>query len=65
MADDDEEPRCKVSYLDVAEGAEEETNWIKRAGKARVVYPNGHSFEGKRGAAIQTLMLLTVTLLQS
>ena len=48
MADDDEEPRCKVSYLDCAEGAEEEAVWIKRAGRAKVVYPNGHIFEGKR-----------------
>jgi hypothetical protein len=56
MADDDEEPRCKVSYLDVAEGAEEETNWIKRAGKARVIYPNGHSFEGRISAVTQTLL---------
>lgn len=46
MADDDEEPRCKVSYLDCAEGAEEEAVWIKRAGRAKVIYPNGHSFEG-------------------
>lgn len=45
----DEEPQCKVEYLDVPEGAEpEETNWIKRAGKCRVTYPNGHVFEGRR-----------------
>ena len=43
MADDDE-PRCKVEYLDVAEP--EETNWIRRAGKCKVTYPNGHVFEG-------------------
>lgn len=47
ITDDDEEPRCKVAYLDLDEGAEENTNWIKRAGKAKVIYPNGHSFEGK------------------
>ena len=44
---DEEEPQCKVEYLDIAEGAEpEETNWIRRAGKCRVTYPNGHVFEG-------------------
>jgi hypothetical protein len=46
MADEDT-PQCKVEYLDVAAGAEpEETNWIKRAGNARVTYPNGCTFEG-------------------
>lgn len=45
---DEEEPQCKVEYLDLPEGAEpEETNWIRRAGKAKVTYPNGHIFEGK------------------
>jgi len=44
---DEEEPQCKVEYLDLPEGAEpEETNWIRRAGKAKVTYPNGHVFEG-------------------
>jgi hypothetical protein len=44
---DEEEPQCKVEYLDIAEGGEpEETNWIRRAGKCRVTYPNGHIFEG-------------------
>ena len=48
MADEEEEPRCKVTYIDLPEGATEETNWIKRAGKCQVVYPNGgHTFEGK------------------
>jgi radial spoke head protein 1 len=43
----DEEPQCKVEYLDLAEGADpEETNWIRRAGKARVTYVNGCIFEG-------------------
>jgi hypothetical protein len=46
MADEEGEPQCKVTYIDLPEGAEEETNWIKRAGKARVVYPNTHTFEG-------------------
>ena len=47
MADEEEEPRCKVTYIDLPEGATEETNWIKRAGKCQVVYPNGgHTFEG-------------------
>ena len=49
MADEEEEPRCKVTYIDLPEGATEETNWIKRAGKCQVVYPNGgHTFEGKK-----------------
>jgi hypothetical protein len=44
---DEEEPQCKVEYLDIAEGGEpEETNWIRRAGRCRVTYPNGHIFEG-------------------
>lgn len=44
---DEETPQCKVEYLDIAEGGEpEETNWIRRAGKCRVTYPNGHTFEG-------------------
>ena len=48
MADEEEEPRCKVTYIDLPEGATEETNWIKRAGKCQVVYPNGgHTFEGQ------------------
>jgi hypothetical protein len=45
---DEEEPQCKVEYLDLAEGAEpEETNWIRRAGRCRVTYVNGCTFEGK------------------
>jgi hypothetical protein len=49
MADEEDVPRCKVTYIDLPEGATEETNWIKRAGKCQVVYPNGgHTFEGKR-----------------
>ena len=41
-------PQCKVEYLDIPEGSEEpaETNWIKRAGKCKVTYPNGCIFEG-------------------
>ena len=35
MADEEEEPRCKVVYVDLPEGATEETNWIKRAGKCQ------------------------------
>ncbi len=42
----DEEPQCKVEYLDLPDGGAEETNWIKRAGKAKVTYPNGEIFEG-------------------
>lgn len=38
----DDEAQCKVEYLDEPE----ETNWIKRAGKCRVTYVNGHIFEG-------------------
>lgn len=46
--DDSEEVFCKVEYLDTAEGQEpEETNWIKRAGRCRVTYPNGDIFEGE------------------
>jgi hypothetical protein len=44
MADDEDAPQCKVEYIDVPEP--EETNWIKRAGKCKVVYPNGCTFEG-------------------
>jgi hypothetical protein len=43
----DEEPQCKVEYTDLPDGAVEETNWIKRAGKCKVTYPNGDIFEGK------------------
>jgi hypothetical protein len=57
MADDDDAPQCKVEYIDQAEP--EETNWIKRAGKCKVTYPNGNTFEGtydgervKQGAGI-------------
>ena len=42
MADD--APQCKVEYLDV--DPPEETNWIKRGGRARVTYPNNCVFEG-------------------
>jgi hypothetical protein len=42
---DEEAPQCKVEYLDNPEGPEE-TNWIKRAGRAKVTYPNGCTFEG-------------------
>jgi hypothetical protein len=43
---DEEAPQCKVEYLDLPEGATEETNWIKRAGKCKVTYPTGDTFEG-------------------
>ena len=46
MADDDDEPKCKVEYLDTPDGIPDETNWIKRAGKARVTYPNNCVFTG-------------------
>ena len=42
---DEETPQCKVEYLENPD-APEETNWIKRAGNARVTYPNGCIFEG-------------------
>jgi hypothetical protein len=45
---DEEAPQCKVEYLDLPEGATEETNWIKRAGKCKVTYPTGDTFEGKQ-----------------
>jgi hypothetical protein len=35
-----------VEYNDLADGSTEETNWIKRAGRAKVTYVNGHVFEG-------------------
>ncbi len=44
MAED--EPQCKVEYLDVPEGGEEVTNWIRRAGRCKVTYPNNDTFEG-------------------
>jgi hypothetical protein len=44
---DEEEEHHKVEYLDLPEGQEEITNWIKRPGKARVTYTNGHTFEGE------------------
>ena len=43
---DEEEVHCKVEYIDLPDEQVEETNWIKRAGKCRVTYPNGHTFEG-------------------
>lgn len=43
---DEEEAQCRVEYTDLPDGATEETNWIKRAGKAKVTYVNGHVFEG-------------------
>lgn len=47
MADDDEEIRCKVEYIDQeSEEVIEETNWIKHAGRCRVTYPNGDVFDG-------------------
>jgi hypothetical protein len=45
---DDEEPQCRVEYTDLPDGGTEETNWIKRAGKAKVTYVNGHVFEGEK-----------------
>ncbi len=48
---DEEEPQCRVEYLDVADGEEEVTNWIKRAGKCRVTYPGGDIFEGSQHSA--------------
>jgi hypothetical protein len=51
---DEEEPQCKVEYLDLAEGAEpEETNWIRRAGRCKVTYPNGHIFEGNGSLSLE------------
>ena len=60
---DDEASLCKVEYLDTADGVPEETNWIKRAGRCKVTYPNGQIFEGtfdaervKQGKGIYTWM---------
>jgi hypothetical protein len=62
MADDDE-AGCKVEYLDTADGSPEESNWIVRAGKARVTYVNSNTFEGnfdaervKQGEGVFTWM---------
>lgn len=44
---DEEEAGCKVEYLDTIDGTPEESNWIVRAGRARVTYPNGCVFEGE------------------
>ena len=45
----DEEAEYKVKYIDVEEDAEEATefNWVSRAGKALVTYPNGCTYEGE------------------
>lgn len=40
---DEEGPQCKVEYVDENP---EETNWIKRSGRAKVTYLNGCTFEG-------------------
>ena len=46
---DEEETAHKVQYLDVPEGEEPlETNWIVRAGRALVTYPDGSTYEGVR-----------------
>ncbi len=62
MADGDE-ALCKVEYLDTPDGVPEETNWIKRAGRCKVTYPNGAIFEGtfdaervKQGKGVYTWM---------
>lgn len=58
---DEETPQCKVEYLDIAEGGEpEETNWIRRAGKCRVTYPNGHTFEGNLHADLRMRRALSI-----
>jgi len=44
---DEDEPGWKVEYLDTIDGVPEETNWIKRAGRAKVTYPNGATFQGE------------------
>ena len=60
---DEEEPQCKVEYLDLPEGAEpEETNWIRRAGKAKVTYPNGHIFEGTAESEFSEKYLFSIIL---
>ena len=58
---DDDASLCKVEYFDTPDGTPEETNWIKRAGRCKVTYPNGHIFEGtfdgervKQGKGIYT-----------
>ena len=45
MSEEEEtKTECKVEYIDKEEP--EETNWISRAGKAKVTYPNQDTFEG-------------------
>lgn len=45
---DEEEALHKVQYLDVPEGEEPlEANWIVRAGRALVTYPDGSTYEGE------------------
>jgi hypothetical protein len=55
---DEEEVAHKVQYLDVPEGEEPlETNWIVRAGRALVMYPDASTYEGevpKPEGALQT-----------
>lgn len=43
MGDDGEMAEFTIEYLD---GEMEVTNWLKRPGKAKVIYPNGDVFEG-------------------
>ncbi|RYG63238.1 hypothetical protein EON64_16335 [archaeon] len=53
---DEEGPQHRVEYLDVPEGGEEVTNWIKRAGKCKITYPNGESFEGNKITATSEII---------
>ena len=46
MGDDEENPYT-VEYLDEPDAGPVEPAWIKRAGKAKVVYSNGNTYEGQ------------------
>ncbi len=51
MADEESEPQYQVLYID--QPNEEVTGWIKRAGRARVSYVDGSTYEGDFNAAQQ------------
>ena len=45
MGEEEESGAYRIEYLDGEEG--ESYNWVKRAGKARITYADGSTFEGK------------------
>jgi hypothetical protein len=57
---DEDESNYKVEYLDGAEGQDPEVfNWVARAGKARVTYADGSTFEGACDCCSNTVLLPT------